>query len=62
MFSGYENVTAKTSYTEKGKRILCFKDSESLVQRLQEEARAERTISEEVARKVWRLSRAMDPE
>ena len=62
VFSGYENVTAKTSYTENGKRILCFKDPESLVQRLQEEAGAERTISEEVARKVWRLSRAMDPE
>ena len=62
MFSGYENVTTKTSYTEKGKRILCFKDPESLVQRLREEAGVATTISEEVARKVWRLSRAMGPE
>ena len=62
VFGGTEQVSASPSYTKNGKRILCFKDPESLARRLREEAGAERTISEEVARKVWRVSRAMSPE
>ena len=62
VFGGAENVSANPSYTKNGKRIFCFKDPESLARQLRKEAGTERAISEEVARKVWRVSRTMDSE
>ena len=62
VFGGTENVSAKSSYTAKNKRILCFGNPESLVRKLRAGSGAERTISEEVVQRVWRLSGVMGAE